>query len=59
VNATLQISAAVSVAVFGGLFIAIAPDGASAQAVRLAFAAASLAMAASLALAAALSWERR
>jgi MFS family permease len=58
VNATLQISAAVSVAFFGGIFIAIAPDGASAQDVRLGFAVASLAIGASLALAAALSWKR-
>lgn len=59
VNATLQISAAVSVALFGGLFIAIAPDGASAQDVQLGFAVASLAIGASLALAAALSWKRQ
>ncbi|MGE8591032.1 MAG: MFS transporter [Alcaligenes sp.] len=59
VNATLQISAAVSVALFGGLFIAIAPDGASAQDVQLGLAVASLAIAASLALAAALSWKRQ
>ncbi|MET0281497.1 MAG: MFS transporter [Steroidobacteraceae bacterium] len=59
VNATLQISAAVSVALLGGLFIAIAPDGASAQDVRLGFAVASLAIGASLALAARLSWPTR
>ncbi|NKF24251.1 MFS transporter [Solimonas marina] len=59
VNATLQISAAVSVALFGGLFIMIAPDGASAQDVRLGFAVASLAVGASLALAAGLSWKRQ
>ena len=59
VNATLQISAAVSVAVFGGLFVAIAPDGANAHDVRLAFAVASLAIGASLALAAGLSWKRQ
>lgn len=58
VTATLQISAAVSVAVIGGLFIAIAPDGASAQDVRLGFSAASLAIGAALALAAGLSWKR-
>ncbi|VTU22953.1 Spectinomycin tetracycline efflux pump [Variovorax sp. PBS-H4] len=57
VNATLQISAAVSVAMIGGLFIVIAPDGASAQAARLGFSAASLAIAAALALAAGLSWS--
>ena len=59
VTATLQISAAVSVAMVGGLFIAIAPDGASAQDVRLGFAAASLAIGATLALAAGLSWKRQ
>ncbi|MFM0488927.1 MFS transporter [Paraburkholderia graminis] len=59
VSATLQISAAVSVALFGGLFIAIAPDGASAQDVQLGFAVASLAIGASLALAAGLSWRLR
>jgi MFS family permease len=42
VNATLQISAAVCVAIIGGLFITIAPDGASAHDVRLGFAVASL-----------------
>jgi len=59
VNATLQISAAVSVAMVGGLFISIAPEGASAQDVRLGFSAASLAIAAALALAAGLSWKRQ
>lgn len=59
VNATLQISAAVSVAMVGGLFIAIAPDGASAQDVRLAFAVASVAIGAALALAAGLIWKRQ
>ncbi|MFC4312381.1 MFS transporter [Steroidobacter flavus] len=59
VNATLQISAAVSVAMVGGLFLAIAPDGASAQDVRLGFALACLTIGAALALAAGLSWKRR
>jgi MFS family permease len=59
VTATLQISAAVSVALIGGLFIAIAPDGANAQDVRLGFAVASLAISAALVMAAGLSWERR
>lgn len=59
VNATLQLSAAVSVAMVGGLFIAIAPDGASAQDVRFGFAVASLTMGAALALAAGLSCKRR
>ncbi|MBY4945062.1 MFS transporter [Cupriavidus respiraculi] len=57
VNATLQISAAVSVALIGGLFIAIAPDGAGARDVWLAFAVASSAIGAALALAAGLSWS--
>jgi len=58
VNGTLQISAAVSVAVFGGLFFAIAPNGAEASDVRLAFAVASLAIGASLALGAGLIVKR-
>jgi MFS family permease len=57
VNAVLQISAALSVATIGGLFIALAPDGASPRDVRMGFAAASSSMAAALALAAALSWK--
>jgi len=58
VNGTLQISAAVSVAVFGGLFFAIAPNGADAPDVRLGFAVASLAIGASLALGAGLIVKR-
>jgi len=58
VSATLQVGAAVSVAVIGGLFIAIAPDGASTGDVRLGFAVASLAIGAALALAAWLGWTR-
>jgi MFS family permease len=58
VNATLQISAAVSVALIGGLFFTLAPDGASASKVQHGFAVASFAIAASLALAAWLSWKR-
>ncbi|KRG76440.1 MFS transporter [Stenotrophomonas chelatiphaga] len=58
VNATLQISAAVSVALIGGLFFTLAPDGASETKVQIGFAAASLAIALSLALAAVLSWKR-
>jgi len=58
VNATLQISAAVCVAIIGGLFITIAPDGASAHDVRLGFAVASLTVGAALALATGLSWKR-
>lgn len=58
VNATLQISAAVSVTLFGGLFVAIAPDGASARDVQFGFAVASLAIGASLTSAAALIGKR-
>lgn len=58
VNATLQISAAVSVALIGGLFFSLAPDGASAVDVRFGFAIASLAISGALALAAGLSWKR-
>ena len=57
VNATLQISAAVSVALFGGLFMAIAPNVANAQDVQFGFAVVSLAIGLSLALAAVLSWR--
>ncbi|MBS7457162.1 MFS transporter [Coralloluteibacterium stylophorae] len=59
VNATLQIGAAIWVAMIGGVFFAIAPDGAGAHDVRLGFAAASLAIAAALAVAAALGGKRR
>ena len=59
VTATLQISAAVSIAIIGGLFTAIAPDGAAAHDVRLGFTVASLAIGAALALAAGLSWKRQ
>lgn len=58
VNATLQISAAVSVALVGGLFFALAPMGSSATTIRWSFAIALLAIAASLALAASLSWKQ-
>jgi len=58
VNAVLQTSAAVSVAMIGGLFIKIAPDGASAHDVRIGFAVASLTIGASLALAARLGQRR-
>jgi MFS family permease len=58
VSATLQISAAVSVALIGGLFFTLAPDGASASKVQAAFAVASLTIGLSLALSAGLSWKR-
>ncbi|GAC1036739.1 MFS transporter [Pseudomonas sp. No.117] len=57
-NATLQISAALSVALMGGLFFQLAPEGAPAATVRFAFALTSLAIAGALALAAGLSWRR-
>ncbi|WP_256664625.1 MULTISPECIES: hypothetical protein [unclassified Pseudomonas] len=55
-NATLQISAALAVALIGGLFFALAPDGAGGREVQLAFSVAALTMAGALALAAVLSW---
>lgn len=59
VSAALQISAALSVALVGGVFFTIAPDGAGADQVRLAFSVASLMIAAALAMAAFLSWPAR
>jgi len=59
VSASLQISAAVSVALIGGLFFALAPDGAAAADVRSGFAIATLAVAGALAIAAALSAPRQ
>lgn len=58
VSAALQVSAAVSVALIGGLFFTLAPDGASAAEVRVGFALASLAIGMALAIAAGLSWRR-
>lgn len=58
VSAVLQISAALSVALVGGVFFSMVPDGASAQAVTTGFSVASLLIAAALAIAAALSWRR-
>lgn len=55
VNATLQISAAVSTATLGGLFFALSSHGAGPGAVKAAFPVALLAIGAGLALAAALS----
>lgn len=57
VGATLQVSAAVSVALVGGLFFAMAPDGRSPETIRVAFAVATLAIGTALALAATLSWR--
>jgi len=59
VTATLQIGAAVSTAVIGGLFFSLAPDGAGAAAVTSAFAITLVAIAAGLALAAVLSRATR
>lgn len=58
VSATLQISAAVSTALVGGLFFTLAPDGGGSRPVQLGFAFAALAIGAALALAAALSWRQ-
>jgi MFS family permease len=58
VNATLQISAAVSVALIGGLFFTLAPDGASASEIKSGFTVASLTVAFSLAIAAGISLNR-
>jgi MFS family permease len=57
-NATLQISAAISVALIGGLFFALAPDGTRGVVVQIAFSITSLTIGGCLALAAALSWHR-
>jgi len=59
VSAVLQISAALSVALVGGVFFSMVPDGAGADVVADGFAFASLLIAASLAIAAALSWPRQ
>lgn len=58
VNATLQISAAVSTAVIGGLFFTLAPDGADPGDVKAGFSIAALVMGASLAAGALLSRVR-
>ncbi|KQP49104.1 MFS transporter [Pseudorhodoferax sp. Leaf274] len=55
VNATLQVSAAVSTATIGGLFFALSPRGAGPAAVKTAFAVALLAIGTGLALAVVLS----
>jgi MFS family permease len=59
VSAVLQISAALSVALVGGVFFSMAPDGANPNEVANAFSAASMLIAVSLAIAAALSWQRQ
>ncbi len=58
VSATLQISAAVSTALVGGLFFTLAPDGSGARLAQAGFAFATLVIGAALALAAALSWRQ-
>lgn len=58
VSAVLQISAALSVALVGGVFFSMVPDGASAEQVASGFSVASIIMAAALAVAASLSWRR-
>ncbi|WP_411887920.1 MFS transporter [Hydrocarboniphaga effusa] len=57
VSAVLQISAALSVALVGGVFFSMVPDGASTKEVANGFSLASIIMAFSLAIAAALSWR--
>ncbi|PWG81178.1 MFS transporter [Pararcticibacter amylolyticus] len=58
VSATLQISAAVFVALIGGLFFTLAPDGASAPEIQLAFSISASAIGLSLGVAAMLCWKR-
>jgi len=58
VSATLQISAAVFVALIGGLFFTLAPDGASAPQIQFAFGMSNLAIGLSLGVAAMLCWKR-
>jgi MFS family permease len=58
VSATFQISAAVFVALVGGLFFTLAPDGASAREIQLAFGIATAAIGLSLGVAAILCWKR-
>lgn len=59
VSATLQISAAVSVAVIGGLFFTYAPDGAGPREVQKAFSIGSSAIGTALAVAAVLCWNSK
>jgi MFS family permease len=58
VSATLQISAAVFVALIGGLFFTLAPDGASVMKIQLSFGISTSVIAVSLGLAAMLCWKR-
>lgn len=59
VSATLQISAAVFVALIGGLFFTLAPDGASAREIQFGFGISTAAIGLSLGVAAILCWKRR
>ncbi|WP_046060376.1 MFS transporter [Paracidovorax citrulli] len=59
VHATLQIGAAISVAVIGGLFFVLAPQGAGAGAVQVGFSVTSAIIGACLAGAAMLAWKVR
>lgn len=58
VSASFQMSAAVSVALIGGLFFSLAPDGARPESVTQAFGTSSIAIAIALTLAGCLSWAR-
>lgn len=58
VSATFQISAAVFVALIGGLFFTLAPDGASASEIKSGFSISASAIALSLGVAAILCWKR-
>ncbi|SDI81253.1 MFS transporter [Mucilaginibacter gossypii] len=58
VTATFQISAAVFVALIGGLFFTLAPDGVSAAEIQFSFGITTSAIALSLGMAAMLCWKR-
>ena len=58
VSATFQISAAVFVALIGGLFFTLAADGAGAPEIQFGFGIATSATGLSLGVAAMLSWKR-
>ena len=58
VSATFQISAAVFVALIGGLFFTLAPDGASAPEIQFGFGISTTAIGLSLGVAAMLCWKR-
>ncbi|MGN8057633.1 MFS transporter [Pedobacter sp. 22163] len=59
VNATLQISASVSVALIGGLFFTLAPEGASVGEIGFSFAISTGAIGAAIGFAAMLCWKRQ